>query len=836
MGSYYDGYSNQGGWEDDMALQEQADLELAIKMSRIGVENPDGHGQRHHRSSSSRHVASGDQEQADLELAIKMSRIGVENPGGHGQRHRQSSSSRHVASGDQEQSNLELAIKMSQMEVENPGGHGQRHRQSSSPRHVASGGHEHKHHRSSSSRHVKSGEGSRPTTHHSRSSREHHSSTTKPNYSESSSEGGALPSDIKYDISSLKELYNNYRKIVCRSCKSPVGTKVDIKNHCERWFGGSGTHRSICSTSCPKCSAWTCLGCGKKPTVGVNTRKIKHGVADWCCDGGRLVGIWILMARYDELHLEMEELVSSNRSGGSHQRRSSVEGKGIGYGKDDGVYLENPWVPIYDDTYGLMRGTTATKAIKFKQSDSMIDGVLERTLCFICELMPIQDQRSEFDKSPPIAVRALFRLGLLLDKIAELLRNDSINDISARAALYTGVFGLVQKLVSHRGTSGIVTEERHWKAHTGGLQVIVAAEGSTRSHGKGRSAPLVVSGTRSSLASLVQGVVKQSQIIRDNSHEFNDRSEKVTLKLCDDAVTLGALIKSISGEASAPDWQRQKLEDRWSSFHKEQGVMTSNDLPGKRFYYLDQLLSLRQSPQGRMSRLVKEVAEMTTGTPPGILVRTSPDRLDAMKALIIGPEDTPYAGGLFEFDIFPTASYPNEPPKMHFLTTGGGTVLMNPNLYADGHICLSLLGTWEGPPESKWQSKKSTILQVLISIQSMILVEDPWRNEPSNQDALPEVAAVTSRNYSRERQVFTVLYAMIPWLYGDDTRHRVYPGYAVWKDVIDAYFKIHGKKILEQVKKSARDNTMLKRWTQDERAVDVVAKLERALAARGFLR
>ena len=41
------------------------------------------------------------------------------------------------------------------------------------------------------------------------------------------------------------------------------------------------------------------------------------------------------------------------------------------------------------------------------------------------------------------------------------------------------------------------------------------------------------------------------------------------------------------------------------------------------------------------------------------------------RALIIGPADTPYANGCFIFDIFLPSNYPNVPPQVHFLTTGG---------------------------------------------------------------------------------------------------------------------------------------------------------------------
>ena len=52
-------------------------------------------------------------------------------------------------------------------------------------------------------------------------------------------------------------------------------------------------------------------------------------------------------------------------------------------------------------------------------------------------------------------------------------------------------------------------------------------------------------------------------------------------------------------------------------------------------------------------------------------------------------------------------------------------VRFNPNLYSDGKVCLSLLGTWHGegwtvPTASNFGS---TILQVLVSIQSIIMVK-----------------------------------------------------------------------------------------------------------------
>ncbi|KAI0684074.1 ubiquitin-conjugating enzyme/RWD-like protein, partial [Cytidiella melzeri] len=94
--------------------------------------------------------------------------------------------------------------------------------------------------------------------------------------------------------------------------------------------------------------------------------------------------------------------------------------------------------------------------------------------------------------------------------------------------------------------------------------------------------------------------------------------------------------------------------------------------------------------------------------------------------MIAGPEGTPYAGRLFEFDCFLTLDYPHKPPLMHLRTTAGGRVRFNPNLYSKARyfcLCVPLVR-----PEEQW-STKSTLLQVFVSIQSMILIDMPYFND-----------------------------------------------------------------------------------------------------------
>ncbi|CAH0365428.1 unnamed protein product [Pelagomonas calceolata] len=132
-------------------------------------------------------------------------------------------------------------------------------------------------------------------------------------------------------------------------------------------------------------------------------------------------------------------------------------------------------------------------------------------------------------------------------------------------------------------------------------------------------------------------------------------------------------------------------------------------------------------------RLMRELRSLGSDLPQPscastILVRYDSEKPAYMRALITGPLNTPYAHGCFEFEIKCGEDYPQHPPKVRILTTKRGTAQFGPNLFADGLVCLSLLGTWEGPG---WEPSQSSLLQVLVSIQGLVLgMRHPHFNEP----------------------------------------------------------------------------------------------------------
>nr|CAH7748378.1 unnamed protein product [Callosobruchus chinensis] len=202
-----------------------------------------------------------------------------------------------------------------------------------------------------------------------------------------------------------------------------------------------------------------------------------------------------------------------------------------------------------------------------------------------------------------------------------------------------------------------------------------------------------------------------------------------------------------------------------------------------------------QSHPTRVKRIAQEAVTLSTSLPlsysSSVFVRYDTSRLDVMKVLITGPAETPYANGCFELDVFFPADYPLSPMLINLETTGRHTVRFNPNLYNDGKVCLSVLNTWHGRPEEKWNAQTSSFLQVLVSIQSLILVPEPYFNEPGYERARGTPAGtVSSRDYNLNVCQATVRWAML---------EQILNPCPCFKEVIHTHFYLKRHEVIAQV-------------------------------------
>lgn len=191
-------------------------------------------------------------------------------------------------------------------------------------------------------------------------------------------------------------------------------------------------------------------------------------------------------------------------------------------------------------------------------------------------------------------------------------------------------------------------------------------------------------------------------------------------------------------------------------------------------------------------RLRREMAlfnELPISYNSSIFVRIDENNATKMKVLITGPDNTPYDSGCFIFDVHTPSEYPNCNPKMLFVNNGSKR--FNPNLYNCGKVCLSLLGTWG---TNQWNNKTSTLYQLFISVQSQILVENPYFNEPGYEKYTGENGKKRSEEYNDNIRAYTTQHAIYELLQYPDA-------YPEFKDVIIEHFKLKKKYISNMLDK-----------------------------------
>lgn len=196
----------------------------------------------------------------------------------------------------------------------------------------------------------------------------------------------------------------------------------------------------------------------------------------------------------------------------------------------------------------------------------------------------------------------------------------------------------------------------------------------------------------------------------------------------------------------------------------------------------------------QMSKLQKEFKilknSIILSQDASIFFMAEKDNINKMRFIISGPKNTPYEYGLFIFGMTIPANYPSKPPFVRLSNTGGKR--FNPNLYDSGKVCLSLLGTWKGDKGESWNSETSTFYQLLISIQSQILIDEPYFNEPGYEKYIGTSTGInSSKGYNENLYQYTIDHAMIDLLSVGNNDN-----YSEFRGIINEYFTYHKDNII----------------------------------------
>jgi ubiquitin-conjugating enzyme E2 D/E len=145
-------------------------------------------------------------------------------------------------------------------------------------------------------------------------------------------------------------------------------------------------------------------------------------------------------------------------------------------------------------------------------------------------------------------------------------------------------------------------------------------------------------------------------------------------------------------------------------------------------------------------RINKELQDLGKDPPANCSAGPVGDNLFKWKATMMGPDSSPYEGGVFYLDIIFPSDYPFKPPKVNFTTK-----IYHPNINSNGSICLDIL-------KDQW-SPALTISKVLLSISSLLIDANP------DDPLVPEIANIYKNNramYEATAREWTQKYAITP--------------------------------------------------------------------------
>ena len=445
-------------------------------------------------------------------------------------------------------------------------------------------------------------------------------------------------------------------------------------------------------------------------------------------------------------HLSMEK--SPNRSQGEVEGGKLYWEKGTGFGT----------------------GSTTSKwnledmVAKQKIEERHITFCLNILASFLgdCTTPEIEGSELECIYKIPDSLHDLFSYSCLLSALESYLRNDSVLDMSRHVPLYTALMGFFKKFVVVPSFIPLMLPEddtstnclhKHLSTMNEVVKTYLKQVAKTDKSPAKSEKPVVVAKptppdpTLPFASAMLQyieqtsGGFKQDEPVDPERLNFFLEEVQRTATIASQKVKSYQKDEELAGKVFSKtvgtDYMSQMapLQFACCKLVTDKNGTISFTHP---FYWSSRVQSNINNPR-RARRLAQEISTLATSLPlsksSSVFVRADEDRLDVMKVLITGPEDTPYGNGCFIFDVYFTSDYPTSPMLLQLETTGQKTIRFNPNLYNDGKVCLSILNTWHGRPEERWNSHSSSFLQVLVSVQSLILVPEPYFNEPGYEQS-----------------------------------------------------------------------------------------------------
>ncbi|XP_035610137.1 baculoviral IAP repeat-containing protein 6 isoform X16 [Oncorhynchus keta] len=518
-----------------------------------------------------------------------------------------------------------------------------------------------------------------------------------------------------------------------------------------------------------------------------------------------------------------EPTVSSGHGGGTSEEQQLYWAKGTGFGTGS---TASGWDVEQALTKQRLEEEHVTCLLQ------VLASYINPANCVSHGEAPTGESRGHNSNALPTVLQELLSQSCLIPAMSSYLRNDSVLDMARHVPLYRALLELLRAISTSTALVPLLLplsgdpsqeEEEEEERSEGQTSVgMLLAKMKTcvdtytnRLRSKKDKAKGVVKPDSSDpepegLTLLVPDIQRTAEIVYAATTSLRQANQERKLAESSKKATTRPKPMSIL----------RSLEEKYVAIMKKLQFdtfeMVTEDDDGKlvfkvNYHYMSQVKNASDANSAaRARRLAQEAVTLSTSLPlsssSSVFVRCDEERLDIMKVLITGPADTPYANGCFEFDVYFPQDYPNSPPLVNLETTGGHSVRFNPNLYNDGKVCLSILNTWHGRPEEKWNPQTSSFLQVLVSVQSLILVSEPYFNEPGYERSRGTPSGTqSSREYDGNIRQASVKWAML------EQMRNASP---CFKEVIHKHFYLKRVEVMAQCEEWIAD---IQQYSSDKR-------------------
>jgi hypothetical protein len=418
-----------------------------------------------------------------------------------------------------------------------------------------------------------------------------------------------IPPAIQEDLDVMQNFINNVMKSSCYACGASLREAFSPARAYQKL---SDAHKQNKSTSLstvkcsnPSCGESTCLGCGKEPRRGNACKSVGAYSVQWCCQKSRLLAVWVLLCEYDEVELELQRKTNSKKAPSNKQGRPSAD-NGVGYNHDG-----PPGPARFSDLQRFIDWRIPPQPLmNFGQVDAQTDKLTHVLFALVTKLLPLYPDE---DLIP--GLYEMIELSFFQDRAAQLLKNDSIKDVSSRSILYRSLFEFVEKIGSNKDTRFLVTDDRFAKKKSPGLAVLSIPNRMDKGVGKGNeiassrssardSALLEVEKSKDSMSwSLVKCIknlsTQASTLLKTARSGFGDQSGKDALDLARYiSHVYEGLQKGMAKSGCLPMGTVSGSTSSWQSFQATNRVTFSTEVLKKLYgpYHSEAMQLSGQSP------------------------------------------------------------------------------------------------------------------------------------------------------------------------------------------------------------------------------------------------